>query len=292
MRERFYNPNAEIDYSVVLRGIQKNVRQYLIDNKINALIIGISGGIDSGLNAAILSPICKDLNIPLIGRYIHIESNTNEEMERAKMVGNVFCGSDNFKVKKFDIPYELLLTHFEEPSVFGGFNHKVTNIDDKIRRGNIKARMRMMYLYNLSQKLKGIVVDNDNMTEYLLGFYTLHGGGDISPLYSLLKTEVFELAKYYINCLEKQEEKDALQAVIDAVPTDGLGITSSDVEQFGVKTYDEVDDILVHHINGNGYENPLTAYLYPKYGEEVVNKVLSRYNNTAFKRNHPFRILV
>lgn len=292
MREKFYDPNVEINYSVVLGEIQKNVRQYIIDNDIKALVIGISGGIDSALNAAILSPICKDLSIPMIGRYIHIESNTNEEKFRAEKIGKAFCGEKNFKSKKLDVPYELFLTHLEESSIFGGFMHNSSNVEDKIRRGNIKARMRMMYLYNLSQKLHGIVIDNDNMTEYLLGFYTLHGGGDISPLFSLLKTEVFGLAKYYYECLESNEEREALQMAIDAVPTDGLGITSSDVEQFGVKTYDEVDDILVHYLNGNGYQNPLETYLYPKYGKESVDNVIRRYKNTAFKKNHPIRILV
>ena len=154
------------------------------------------------------------------------------------------------------------------------------------------ARMRMMYLYNLSQKTNGIVVDNDNMTEYLLGFYTINGGYDISPLFSLLKTEVFGLAKFYVEHLDSEDKKIALQSAIDAVPTDGLGITSSDVEQFGVNSYNEVDDILIHYLNGNGYEDAINTYLYPKYGKEIVDNIINRHKKTSFKRNHPYRIKI
>ena len=290
MREKFYNPNAEINYDAVLKTITNNVRQYIIDNNIKALIIGISGGIDSALNAAIVSPICKELGIPLIGRFLQIESNKKEESDRARLIGNAFC--DDFKFKKLDESYYFFLTYLEEPSIFGGYEQESKTIEDKIRRGNVKARMRMMYLYNLSQKTNGIVVDNVNMTEYLLGFYTINGGYDISPLFSLLKTEVFELAKFYVEHLDSEDKKIALQSAIDAVPTDGLGITSSDVEQFGVNSYNEVDDILIHYLNGNGYEDAINTYLYPKYGKDIVDNIINRHKKTSFKRNHPYRIKI
>lgn len=291
MREKFYNPHAEVNYGEVLKQIQGNVRNYLVSNNIKTLVIGISGGIDSCLNAAILSPICKEMGIEFIGRYIHIESNTKEEMERAELIGNTFC-PNNFKVKKLDSLYEFLLSHLEEVGIFGGFNIISKTVKQKIRRGNVKARLRAMWLSNIAHEKGGLVVDNDNMTEYLLGFYTLNCSGDISPLFSLLKTEVFELAKYYASILEDENEKKALQCAIDAVPTDGLGITSSDVEQFGANSYDEVDDILVHYINGNGYSDVMNTYLIPKYGKEVVDNVINRYLRTAFKRNHPYRVIL
>ena len=105
-----------------------------------------------------MSPICKELGIPLIGRFLQIESNKKEESDRARLIGNAFC--DDFKFKKLDESYYFFLTYLEEPSIFGGYEQESKTIEDKIRRGNVKARMRMMYLYNLSQKTNGIVVDN------------------------------------------------------------------------------------------------------------------------------------
>ena len=284
MREKFYNPNAEINYDVVYKSIHKQVKSYLSEHKIKGLVIGVSGGLDSGINAAILSPICEELGIPLIGAYIHIETNKEEERMRADMIGEQFCS----KYESIDLTeaYKGLLPFIDN-------NDEVTTMRDKIRLGNIKARLRMMYLYNLAHKEESIVVDNDNMTEHLLGFWTINGDvGDITPLFSLLKTEVYDFAKYVVTLLDNNDKKKALNSVIEAVPTDGLGITSSDVEQFGVKSYSEVDDILVHYLNDNGYDDVMNTYLYPRYGKEVVDKVISRHRNSNFKRNHPKRIFV
>ena len=188
--------------------------------------------------------------------------------------------------------YHLTLPIFEEETegMFNSFE-KDLSYDDKIRYGNIKARYRMIYLYNLAQKFKGIVVDNDNQTEHLLGFWTINGDvGDITPLFGLFKTEVYELAKCYANSLTDEKAKKALQDVIDAVPTDGLGITNSDVEQFGVSSYSEVDDILMN-VKFN-YHPKMINQLYEKYGKECVDKIINRNKNSYFKRHHPHRINV
>lgn len=282
MREKM---NRNLNYDLVLSSITRKVRNYLVEHKIKALVIGISGGLDSGINAAILKPICDELNIPLIGRYIHIETNKKEERDRANNIGKCFCTSYN-TVDLTDL-YKASLPFFEEAKV-----GDEVSFDDKIRRGNIKARLRMIYLYNLCQENRGIVVDNDNLTEHLLGFWTLNGDvGDITPLFSLYKTEVFELSKHVMNKIiasesENSKEKAmALEAVINAVPTDGLGITSSDVEQFGAKSYDEVDGILMSFKQSLPMNDIVDGY-----GEEVAGKVIKRHLNSEFKRNHPHRI--
>jgi len=274
----------------IIQQIQSQVESYLIQCNIRSLIIGVSGGLDSGINCALLRPICDKLNIPLIGRYIHIETNKEEEKQRALQIGNAFC--HNFALVDLTKMYQLTLPIFEEETegMYNSFE-KELSYDDKIRYGNIKARYRMIYLYNLAQKFRGIVVDNDNQTEHLLGFWTINGDvGDITPLFGLFKTEVYELAKCYANTLTDEKAKKALEAVIDAVPTDGLGITASDVEQFGVSSYNEVDDILMN-MKYNVHPT-MKKELIEKYGEDVVNKIINRHKNSDFKRHHPHRINV
>lgn len=274
----------------IIQQIQNQVESYLIQCNIRSLIIGVSGGLDSGINCALLKPICDKLNIPLIGRYIHIETNKEEEKQRALQIGDAFC--HNFALVDLTKMYQLTLPIFEEETegMFNSFE-KELSYDDKIRYGNIKARYRMIYLYNLAQKFRGIVVDNDNQTEHLLGFWTINGDvGDITPLFGLFKTEVYELAKCYANILTDEKAKKALEAVIDAVPTDGLGITTSDVEQFGVSSYNEVDDILMN-MKYNVHAT-MKKELIEKYGEDVVNKIINRHKNSDFKRHHPHRIHV
>lgn len=278
-----------LNFADVYRQILAKTEEYLLKNNIKTVVDPISGGLDSGLTAAILSKICKKNNIKLVGRYIHIESNKQEEQDRAEMIGKAFC--DDFKSLDLTPLYNVSLGIYEEGA-------EITNpsYDDKIRRGNIKARMRMIHAFNLSSQYeRGLVIDNDNMTEHLLGFWTLNGDvGTLTPLASLFKTEVFELAKYMVNeVLTDSAEKAALVAVIEAVPTDGLGITSSDVEQFGAKSYDEVDDILMTIL---GYVPEVTVTdieeLSKKYTKETVDKVIKRHENSEFKRNCPFRIHV
>lgn len=264
----------------LIEEIQERVKNYLLAYNIKTLIIGISGGFDSGFNAAILRPVCDEIGATLIGKYIHIETNKEDEKQRADAIGRAFCHT--YEAVDLTSEYLTIADSFMEHEGF--IRTEAIKQFDKpflITLGNIKARLRMIYLYNLASLYKGIVIDNDNKTEHLLGFWTLCGDvGDLTPLASFYKTECYELAKDYLQVLSSQSEKEALQAIIDAVPTDGLGITSSDVEQFGVSSYNEVDAILKRievNTNRNDYN-------------ETEQKVFDRWIGSMFKRNHPFRV--
>lgn len=282
----------KLNYDNIINEIQNQAEEYLVKCKLQSLVIGVSGGFDSGIGCALLAPICKKLNIPLIGRYIHIESNKQEEKERAEMIGKAFCS--DYKSKDLTTPFNLLKTYTDEPSIFGPVNYYNIPIEDKIRHGNIKVRLRVIYLHNLAQKTKGIVVGCNNLTEYLLGFFTIGDGGDINPFINIYKTDLYELAKHYMERLETDEEKKALQSVIDAVPTDGLGISNSDFDQFGVTSYEAVDEILKKY-SIKKYYGKIDAELQPlydKYGKDSTWKVINRHLNSEFKRNHPHKIVI
>lgn len=278
----------------IINEIQNKVENYLTKYHINSLIIGISGGFDSGFNAAILRPICDKLGIPLIGRYIHIDSNKPEERQRADMIGSSFC--TDYNVIDMTHEYKSLasvmmgiegIPTWEYDGHLAKFN--LTPLNYKIALGNIKCRMRMIYLYNLAALYKGIVVDNDNKTEHDQGFWTIGGDiGDVRPLGQFTKTELYEIAKSYLKTLPTTKEKEALQSVIDAIPTDGLGISNSDVEQLGVDSYEELDKILekIHSLKLNPEDNncPFTDI-------KEIN-VWTRWKNSEFKRNHPYIVRI
>jgi NH3-dependent NAD+ synthetase len=147
----------------------------------------------------------------------------------------------------------------------------------------------MINLYDTAHRLDGMVLSTDNYTEYLLGFWTLHGDvGDYGMLQNLWKTEVYGLANYLSHKYKKEgrlAESDSLRACIMAMPTDGLGISGSDFDQIypnynkthmPVEVYGEVDAILLGYLNG------------AKYYDD--HKVIQRYKATAFKRLNPFSI--
>ncbi len=138
----------------------------------------------------------------------------------------------------------------------------------------------MIYLYNLAQKHGGLVLSTDNYTELLLGYWTLHGDvGDYAPIAALWKTEIYECAKWLIeNDLIFLEQEWALKRCVDAVPTDGLGTTSSDLDQLHAATYAEVDALL-------------QAYLAGKRDKELVeHPVIQRHLRSEFKRNNPYNV--
>lgn len=279
------------DYETIVPLIQTLWYEYLKKYNFKSVVNGVSGGFDSALNCALLKPVCDELGIPLIGRYIHIETNKEEERFRAGLVGKYFC-TDYAEIDWTNV-YQSILPEIEDKYknlIFIGDNSDKMEYKRKISRGNIKARLRMIKLRNIVAENDGILINNDNKTEYELGFFTLDGDvGDITPLSDLYKTEAYELAKFYKTLLLKQEERDTIQLLIDAVPTDGLGITSSDVEQFGANSYYEVDDILSTMLDCSDEEREDNYYkLLNRYGE-VFLKVWNRHVNSEFKRNYPYK---
>ena len=137
----------------------------------------------------------------------------------------------------------------------------------------MKARMRMMVLFDLAQLNHGMVISTDNYTEDLTGFWTLHGDvGDYAPVQHLWKTEIYNLATYLLG-EENEQQKAAMQSCIDATPVDGLGISSCDCEQLGVENYFEADRIFAAYFQG---DESLREHI-----------LIKRYYSSEYKRHNP-----
>ena len=274
--KRFKRRETVMDYKRATRNIRRELTDYIEKNKIQSLVIGVSGGIDSALCCALAEPVCNKLGIPLIGRSLPMKGNKQDEKDRAKKIGEYFC-TDFYEISLFNFLFHA------QREVEGGIVDD--NMETKIRNGNIQARLRMIYLYDLAQKHKGMVLSTDNYTEYLLGFWTLHGDvGDYGMIQNLWKTEVYALANWIAQNELQGGKKyddgggryDYLMDCIEAVPTDGLGITDSDLDQLGADTYEKVDNILKAYIAGSkGLEK---------------NPVVQRMLRTQYKRNNPYNI--
>lgn len=232
-----------IDYRKVFENIVQKTSEYLLNNNIKAMVLGISGGIDSTVCAAICHEVSKRTGKPLIGRSLPTKYNKEEETTASDLVGNAFC--DNYDAVGIQGSYQDLLEHIkiQEPEVY----KKQT----KISNGNIQARLRMMYLYNLASIYEGIVIDTDNLTENNLGYFTIHGDvGDFNPIGGLWKTEIFELAEWLIDhykephVLGYNKQATAIIMSLNLKPTAGLGITDNDLEELGAESYEQVDYVL------------------------------------------------
>lgn len=290
----------QLDYEKVFWTLVSETKKYLLDNNLKAMILGISGGIDSTVTAAICHEVSKQTDIPLIGRSLPIK-NLNDEFNVSTLVGKAFCS--NFKAVGLNFMARSL---FAELSGEEGI--KLTPIAE----GNIQARLRMIYLYNLASIHNGLVMSTDNQTEYQLGFWTIHGDvGDFDPLQDLWKTEVYELAnqilKNYLFQMTSAEEAhmwnvcetynkmfEAVKKSMELTPTDGLGISNSDLDQIGAKSYAEVDAILQDFLAYNEMFSATTKKVnvdrYLEYNTlydiepEVIKKVLDRHIASEFKR--------
>lgn len=285
------------DYSKVFEVLVDKTVQYVTTNNLKAMILGISGGIDSTVVAAICHEVSKRTNIPLIGRSLPTTFNKKEETTSADLVGNAFC--DDYK----EVPISKLCWTFSEVLI-GYERFAQTNLAN----GNIQARLRMIYLYNLASIHKGLVMDTDNLTENNLGYFTIHGDvGDFNPIGGLWKTEVFELAEWlkeyywqeceHIHNQEKSNEAckqyvrmrykyEAIQESIKLKPTAGLGITNNDLEELGAESYDQVDRILQCLT-----DNSIPTDTINDIPDAVLESIVKRHNTSKFKRKQlPIKI--
>jgi NAD+ synthase len=260
------------DFEPVVDKIRQHLKNYILKNKLQSLVIGVSGGIDSALCAVLAFDICNELDIPLLGRSITIETNKAEEISRAAAIGRYFTSD----FKEVDLTQGFLV-FANMLSTFEGIENPA-DYSVKIRRGNMKARTRMVYLYDLAAKHRGMVLSTDNYTELLLGFWTLHGDvGDYGMIQNLWKTEVYGMARFLADTMSPGPQK-ALLDCVEAVATDGLGITNSDLDQIQAKTYEEVDQILLKLFDKNGV------------GQYANHPVIKRNIASEFKRNNPYNI--
>lgn len=255
---------------------------YVLKNNLHAGILGISGGIDSTVVAYIFREVMRKLmtehshSFTLVGISMPTETTDKNEFRISELVGNAFCNM--FDV--LDITDEA--QSITLPYIEGG-----SSITNKIRIGNVKSRLRMIHLYDYAKAYGGIVLGTDNYTEYLLGYSTLGGDAlfDYCPIQYLWKTEIYELANWFLEreiSIERWDRVHALSESIKIPPQAGLGITSTDLEEIGAPSYEIVDTVLQHILSGEDFpENIEKPY--------IIN-IANRHMNSEYKRNHPIVI--
>jgi NAD+ synthetase len=250
-----------------------DLREYKAAHNIGTVVLGMSGGVDSALTAALFNAA----GWRVIGHTLPIEQNP-EETER----GIEACKALGIEHLHIDLTdqYRLMLAGL------GRHDQQLNDGTDEalaIRRGNIRARLRMTALYDQAHRHGGLVASTDNFSELAAGFWTLHGDvGDIAPIQSLLKSwEVPALAR----------AAGVPEATWRATPTDGLGISDGDEAQLGA-TYLEWDLMLLALADVDPNVDPFgdteavkeAMNFQDPRAEQVFDAVSSRVKRTWFKR--------
>jgi nicotinamide-nucleotide amidase len=206
-------PEAELDR--VAGRLCRDLEDYRTQAGVGTAVLGMSGGVDSALTAAFL----KRAGWRVIGFTLPIEQDP-AETER----GVEACAALGLEHRNLDLTeqYESMvagLGRLEDADITGDSQPQRT------RRGNVRARLRMITLYDQAHRHGGLVASTDNFSELAAGFWTLHGDvGDLAPVQSLLKSwEVPALARAL----------GVPERTWRAKPTDGLGIGEGDEAQIG-----------------------------------------------------------
>jgi NAD+ synthase len=174
----------ELNFTEVEKRIRRFIKEYVNNAGAEGIVLGMSGGIDSGTVAALSSlAIGGDKVIGLM--LPEKETYNPQDIDDAKFVAEKF----DLKTQVCDIT-PVLEGFYKTIPVFAQ--------EDRLCKGNIKARTRMIYLYYYANKLNKIVCGSSDKSETMMGYFTKWGdvAADISPLMDLYKTQVRKLAEH------------------------------------------------------------------------------------------------
>lgn len=250
------------DYKKTADEITSFIQKILKMTGFNKVVIGLSGGIDSGTVCYLLVKALGGENVfPVILPHHTLQMHHKDDAR--------------YVVERLEIPKKNVYEIDIKKAVDDIASHDM-NID-QTRKGNIMSRTRMIYLYDIAKKHKALVAGTENKTEYLLGYFTRFGdeASDFEPIRHLYKTEVFRLAQLHLGVPE---------ALLVKSPTAGLWEKQTDEEEFGF-SYHDADQILYlsfdqkktkQEIIRNGFES------------HVVEKVLQKVTRNSFKHVTPY----
>lgn len=207
----------ERNYPSLIQRLQDWIRERVQEAGCEGVVLGLSGGIDSSVCAA----LCQGaLSREVLGLILPCHSHPSDAAH-AQQVATLL-----------GLEYRIL----DLGPVYDHFLSILQGEEGKMAAANLKPRLRMTTLYYYANQWNYLVVGTDNRSELFLGYFTKYGDGgvDITPLGSLVKGEVYELARY----LKIPEE------IIQKPPSAGLWAGQEDETEMGL-TYEEVDSYIL-----------------------------------------------
>jgi len=255
------------DPEFVIQNIVTDLREYKYNHNIHNVVLGISGGIDSAVTAALFN----EAGWHVTGVLMPIKQNPMETQRGLEVVKHLGIKSQTHDLTR---AYEAMFDIFKDNAIDPDLGKQTKAA--KVRAGNFRARLRMMTLYNIAAQQGGLVASTDNFSELAAGFWTLHGDvGDLAPIQSLSKSWEIPLIA---------QQLGLPKSVIEANPTDGLGIDAGDEAQFGF-SYAQFDLVLFALLSSDLRLDGATDE-----DKAIVEAVENKIRSTAFKRTNPVNL--
>jgi len=248
----------------ILKALVTGTRDYVTKCGFSKAIVGLSGGIDSALTAAIA--------VMALGR---------ENVSAVFMPSN-YTSNDNFKdTEKLAQNLGISLTKIPIDGIFRKFLSFITpdfkESEPGVTEQNIQARIRGTILMALSNKHGSLVLSTGNKSELAVGYCTLYGDmtGGLAVISDVPKTAVYDLAR-----LINQEKEFIPQRIIDKAPSAEL--KPDQVDQDDLPPYEILDPILKGYIEDYKGINELVEM---GFEQSAVEDVVLRVDRNEYKRH-------
>jgi NAD+ synthase len=248
------------------------IRDYLEKNGFQKIIIGMSGGIDSALCAAMAVDAIGSKNVKLMALPSKFNSKTSFD-------DAISCGK-NLGIK---------LESIEINNIFSSFNNALSQQfsgkENDLTEENLQSRIRGNILMALSNKLGHLLLSTGNKSEMAVGYATIYGDmcGSLNPLKDIYKSDIFELVKWRnsnIPNISIYKKKNIIpQNIITKEPTAELRDNQKDSDS--LPEYEILDKILFHIIEE---EKSIDDIINLGFATKIVKEVANLFYKSEYKR--------
>ena len=249
-------------YNALVRGTQDYVRK----SGFSQVVIGLSGGIDSALTAAVAADALGPENVLCVSMPSRYTADRSVTDARA-LAGNFGIGFEVIAIEDMATAYRDNLA-----ALFAG-------TEEGIAEENLQARARGNILMAISNKFGRIVLATGNKSEYATGYATLYGdmAGGFAVIKDVPKTLVYELA----NWRNEQAGRDIIpQEIIDRPPTAEL--RENQLDEDSLPPYDVLDPVLEAYVERDVSPKDMIEKL--GFDKDVVARVTTLVDRSEYKR--------
>jgi NAD+ synthase len=248
------------------------LRDYVEKNRFPGVVLGLSGGVDSAL--------CAAMAVDALGA-----SRVQCVMLPYRFTSNASLSDAAACAEALGVRYDIVPIH----SAVEGFDTLLAPLFKETERGvaeeNLQSRIRGTALMAISNKFGGMVVTTGNKSEVSAGYATLYGdmNGGFNPIKDLYKTQVYALSRFRNASLPKgclgPGRVVIPENILTKAPTAELRDNQTD--QDSLPPYDELDDILEGLVDR---EEPLSTIVARGHAPETVKKVEKLLYLAEYKR--------